>query len=214
LDERSEGEDDGGGVAAGVGDDAGTANLVAMEFRAAVDGFGLKLGGVFGVGVFEFIYGAVRGLVETPCAAEVDDPDAALDGFGDPLAGLLVRCGEEEDLGTGVGEFLPAEGMNFVLLAAPWSREMRVQVFEVRGDGGFGFACTAQKDWGCFAQAGMVQEKACEFAARVAAHARDRDSGCSGLRLHFFEYGCCCWISQDSLRCVSLGGLPASRRGR
>jgi len=59
LNEGSKGEDDGGGVAAGVGYDAGVANLVAVEFGAAVDGFGLELRGMFRVGVFELVDFAV-----------------------------------------------------------------------------------------------------------------------------------------------------------
>ena len=95
LNERREGEDGRRGIASWVGDEASAADLVAVELGGAVDGFGLKLSGVLGVGVFEFVDGAVCGVVETPGAAEIDDPDASFDGFGDPLAGLLVRGGEK-----------------------------------------------------------------------------------------------------------------------
>ena len=59
LEERGEGEDDGGGVAAGVGYEAGVADFVAMELGAAVYGFGLELCCVGGIGVLEFVDGAV-----------------------------------------------------------------------------------------------------------------------------------------------------------
>ena len=119
LNEGSQGEDDGGGVAAGVGDEACVGDLVAVEFGAAVDGFGLEVGGVLGVGVVEFVDGAVGAVLQTPCAAEVDDLDAPLDGFGNPLAGLLVGSGEEEDLDAGVDDALPSEGEDLVGLWLP-----------------------------------------------------------------------------------------------
>ena len=62
---------------------------------------------MLGVGVGEFVDGAVGGLVKTPGAAEVDDADAAGEGLGDPLAGLLVGRGEEEELDAAVCELLP-----------------------------------------------------------------------------------------------------------
>ena len=43
AEERGEREDDGGGVAAGIGDEAGRGDLVAMQLGGAVDGFGLEL---------------------------------------------------------------------------------------------------------------------------------------------------------------------------
>ena len=45
ADQRSEREDDGSRIAAGVGDQAGCGDLVGVEFRRAVDGLGLKLDG-------------------------------------------------------------------------------------------------------------------------------------------------------------------------
>jgi len=86
-------EDDRGRVTAGIGYDAGVADLVAMEFGAAVDGFRLKLRSMFRVGVFEFVDFAVGVVLETPRTTEVDDLDAAFDGLRNPLAGLLVWGG-------------------------------------------------------------------------------------------------------------------------
>src|SRR5271170_6318166 len=100
LNEGSQGEDDRGRIASGIGYETGCADLVAVQLWAAVNGFGLQEGGVLGVGVFELVDVSVGGVAEPPCAAEIDDLDAPLDGFGDPLAGLLVRRGEEQDLGS------------------------------------------------------------------------------------------------------------------
>ena len=86
----------GGGVAAGVGDEARLSDLVAMQLRASVDGFGLELCGVFGVRVVQLVDGAVGIVLQTPGAAQVDDFDAVRDRLGDPLARLLVRRREEE----------------------------------------------------------------------------------------------------------------------
>ena len=102
-----------------------------MEFGAAVDGFGLETARVLGVSVGEFVDGSVRGVLEPPCAAEIDDLDAAFDGFGDPLARLLVRCSEEQDFGSGVYESLPGEGKDLVGVLVTCDRELRVDVFEV-----------------------------------------------------------------------------------
>ena len=52
---------------------------------------------------------------------------------------------------------------------------MWVQVFKVRGDGGFGFAERDPERPGVFGAGGDDSEQACQFAARVAAYARDRD---------------------------------------
>src|SRR5579862_2213167 len=59
LNEWGEAENDGGGVAAGVGDEAGVADFVAVQFGTAVDGLGLQPGCSCGIGVLEFIDGAV-----------------------------------------------------------------------------------------------------------------------------------------------------------
>ncbi len=114
LDEWGQGEDDGGGVAAGVGDEARVADLVAVEFGTAVDSFDLELRGVGGVGVVELVDGAVGVVLEAPGTAEVDDFDALSDGGGDPLARLLVRRCEEEYLDAGTCGAFPAEGKDLV----------------------------------------------------------------------------------------------------
>jgi hypothetical protein len=199
LEERSEGEDDGGCVAAGVGDEARGADLVAMQLGAAVDGLGLQHGGLLRVGVVKFVDGAVGGLVEAPGAAEVDDADAALDGLGRPLAGLLMRCGEEEDFGAGVGDAVPAEGMDLMGFAAAGFGEVRVQVFEVSG-AEFGVAGATEEAGRRCGEARMVQEQAAEFAAGVAADADDGDARCGRAGGDGFGHGCGCGVSQGSHR--------------
>src|ERR1700722_4864810 len=114
LNERSQREDGRGGIASGVGDEACIADFVAMQFWATVDGFGLEDGGALGVGIFELVDVSVGGMVETPRAAEVDDLDAPVDGFGNPLTGLLVRGSEKQDLCSGVDEAFPGEGKELV----------------------------------------------------------------------------------------------------
>ena len=115
------------------------ADRVAVKFGASVDCFGLEGGGMVGVGVLEAVDGAVGVLLQTPCAAEVDDLDAMFDGLRDPLAGLFVWGGEEEDLDAGVDDELPAEGKDFVGLTVTCDCELGMKVFEVRGGSGFGF---------------------------------------------------------------------------
>src|SRR5271156_5187693 len=69
LDEWGESEDDGGGVAAGIGYEARVADFVAVEFGTAVVGFGLKLRGLDGVGVVELVDGAIGIVLEAPGTA-------------------------------------------------------------------------------------------------------------------------------------------------
>ncbi len=77
LNERSQREDDRGRVAARVGHQPGFADFVAVKLGATIDGFGLKLRGVIRVCVLELVDLAVGGVLETPCAAEIDDLDAS-----------------------------------------------------------------------------------------------------------------------------------------
>ncbi len=132
--ERGEGEDDGGGVAAGVGYEAGVADFVAVKLGGTVYGFGLDPCRVSGIGVLELVDGAVRVVLEAPGATQIDDFDVVSDGGGDPLAGLLVRGGEEENLDAGTGSALPTEGENLVDAPMACGGQVWVQVFE-EGDG-------------------------------------------------------------------------------
>lgn len=179
LNEGSQGEDDRGAVAAGVGYEACGFDLVAMQFGAAVDGLGLEEGSVLGVGVFELVDLSVCRMLEPPCAAEIDDLDAPLDGFRNPLTGLLVGSGEEQDLDSGVDDALPGEGDDLVSLAA-CEGELRVDVFEVERGVGVGFSGASEKCGCCFAEPGMMQEQARKFAARVAGDTGDCRSGRGG----------------------------------
>ena len=150
-----------------------------MQFWAAVDGFGLEDGGALGVGIFELVDVSVGGMVKTPSAAEVDNPDTPVDGFGNPLTGLLVRSSEKQDLCSGVDEAFPGEGKDLVSPVA-CDGELGVDVFEVERGGCLGFSGAAQKCGRCFPEPGVMQEKAREFAARVAADACDGSAGCGG----------------------------------
>jgi hypothetical protein len=89
-------KNDGGGIAAGIGDEARAGDLRAMQLRHAVDGLGLVRRPARA-----FILRSCRRrdwlLREPPCAAQVNDAHAARESFGHPLAGLLVRGGEKED---------------------------------------------------------------------------------------------------------------------
>ncbi len=174
LEQGSEGEDVRGRVAAGVCDEASVFDLVAVEFGAAVDGLCLELGGEVGIGVLELVDAAVGGVLETPCAAEVDDLDAVLEGVGNPLAGLLMRRGKEEDFDAGVEDAIPGEGMDLVGAGVSGRGEMGVEVFEERG---LGFPGAAKEDGSGVVQIGMAQEQAGELSAGVAADASDGDAG-------------------------------------
>src|SRR5271168_1262830 len=58
LQEWRECKNDGGGIASGVCNETGAADLVAMQLRASIDCFGLQRGGVLGVRVGQAVDGA------------------------------------------------------------------------------------------------------------------------------------------------------------
>ena len=200
FDEWGEGKNVGGGVTAGVRYETRVADFVSMKFWAAVNGFGLELRGVGWVGVVELVDGSVGVIIEAPGSAEVDNFDALGDGGRDPIARLLMRCGEEEYLDAGTGGAFPAEGKDLVDAPVACRGELRVQVFEERDGSGLGFFGTSEKGWSRGGELWMVKENAGEFAAGIAAYADDGGAGRSvrGLRGSLFcRDGCC--VSQDNL---------------
>ena len=54
-----------------------------------------------------------------------------------------MRCGEEEDFGTGVGDVVPGEGKDLVGVMVACDGELRMDVFEIVWDGGLWFAGAA-----------------------------------------------------------------------
>ena len=68
------------GIAAGIGDESGGADLGAVEFGQAVDGVGEKLGG----GVLLFVpVKVVGGSAQAEGAAEIDDDGAGVKEFAE-----------------------------------------------------------------------------------------------------------------------------------
>ncbi len=169
LKQRRKREDDRGGVAAWIGDQARVPDLVTMQLRASVDGFRLKLGGMLRVGVFQLVDRAIGVVFQAPGAAQVDDLDASLDRLGHPLARLLVRSREKQYFDAGIGDALPTEGEDLRLSDDPRHYELRVQVFEISCGFGLRFTGAAEEGRLRFLQAGVMQQQAREFAAGVAA---------------------------------------------
>lgn len=194
--EWSEREDDGGGVAAGVRDEAGVADGRRVELGRAVDGFGLEFGGAVGVGVVELVDGAVGFVLETPGGGEVDDLDVVLEGDGGEFAGLLMRQGEEEEVDAFFGEGLEGEGDDEGGVGVGGAGEGRVDVGEAQGLFG---ACAAEED-GRGGEARVVEEKARELGASVAGDAGDGDAEGRG------------WVYRASLE-AHLSGLRPRRWG-
>ena len=127
AEEWREREDDGGGVTAGVRDEASGGDGRGVELGAAVDGFGLEGGGERGVEVFELVDGAVGLMVETPCAAQIDDLDVVGEGNGCPLARGLVRGGEEDDVDAFPLEMFPVEGVDGEIVCVGKAGELGVK---------------------------------------------------------------------------------------
>src|ERR1700760_3629666 len=96
LKQRREGENDRGGVAAGVGNQTCLPDLVPVKLRASVDSFCLQSGGVLRVCILQMVDSSIGIVFQAPCAAEVDDFDALLDCFGYPFTRLLMRCSKKQ----------------------------------------------------------------------------------------------------------------------
>ncbi len=174
-DQRTQGENHGGGVAAGVGDEMRAGDLGAMQFRHSVDGLRLNRGCNRRAVVLEGIDGAIGCFVQAPCAAEIDDAQAVRQSLRHPFARLLVRRGEKQNLDAAVGEQLPGKrlelqrsgaivvgelGMNFDERNAAARRILGVD--------------TSRKDRRRAFEARMVQQQPGQFGARVARHTDNR----------------------------------------
>src|ERR1700677_3195049 len=114
LKQRGQRENDRGRVAAGISYQACASYGVAMKLGTAVDSLGLQRSGEFGVDILQTIDLAVARLLQSPCAAQVNHLDAAVHGFGDTLARLLMRSGEEENFDARVDDPVPSEGVDWV----------------------------------------------------------------------------------------------------
>jgi hypothetical protein len=101
-----------------------------MEFGAAEDRFGLERLGEAGVGILEVVDLAVALLLEAPSTAEIDDANAVFEPGGHPLAGVLVREGEEDDVDLAFRDEVPGEGADWRLGAASPEGELRMQIFQ------------------------------------------------------------------------------------
>ncbi len=97
--ERREAEQRGRRVAAGVGDDAGAGDLLAVQLGQAIDGAGEQLGAR--VGAVPLLVGRERGQAEV--GAEVDDARAAVTQLADSRRGGGVRIGDDGRVELAVG---------------------------------------------------------------------------------------------------------------
>ena len=89
--QRSQRENDGGGVAAGIGDQLRLGQPLTVQFRQAVDGLVGELCCCHRVCVLEAVDGAVLCPLEPPRPAQVDHPQTAANRLRHPLARDLVR---------------------------------------------------------------------------------------------------------------------------
>src|SRR6185437_2125077 len=133
ADERREAKDDGGRIAAGVGDEPRGFNLGRVELRRAIDGLGLQLRGAVRVRIVQLIDGAVVGVAQTPGGGEIDNADVVRESDGRELSRLLVRQGEKEEVDTLFGERVPGEGNNLGGVRIGCAGERWVEVDETRG---------------------------------------------------------------------------------
>jgi hypothetical protein len=124
----------------------------------------LEGGGECGVGVFEVVDGAVGLVVETPCAAEVDDLDAVGEGDGGPLAGGLVGGGEEDEADAFLLEVLPVKGVDGEVVGVGQAGELGVKGGERDGGCVRAIGAAEQDRWRA-GKAWVTQQETNELAA-------------------------------------------------
>src|SRR5580658_6837046 len=197
--ERLERKNDGCGVAAGIGDEARACYAAAMQLGHAVDGLRLRGCGPLGAVVFKFVDGAVGSFMETPCAAQIDDAEAALERFRNPLARLLVRSGEKQYLDSAGGEQLPRERLLHKPASAVVVGELGMNLRQGNASARkILFVDAPGKDGRRGFKARMVQEKARQLCARVACHSHHSSLDCAG---------------HDSRMVLSRASTAPARRG-
>ena len=174
AEQGSQRENDGRGVAAGVGYEAGLGDGRAVELGGAVDGFGLQGGG--GGGVFEIVDGSVAIFLEPPCGGEIDDANAMSEGLGSPLAGLLMRRGEEKEINRFSLELFPVKRDDGEAIGVGEAGELGVKGGEGHGCGfRFGGSAAEENGWRG-GEARVEEEEAREFSAGVSG---DSGNGCA-----------------------------------
>ena len=201
AEKRRKREDNGRGVAAGVGNEARRGNLVAMKLRRAVNGLGLEGGGERGIGVGELVDGAVGGVMQAPGTAEIDDLDAAFEPGRSPFPRGFVGQGEKDDVDAGVLDEVPAKRADRGKgLSAP-AGELGVKLFKRDAAEGGLVGNAAEEEGRGVLEARMGEEQAGKLASGVAAD--PGDGGADGAQ-----------VSQGIPRFGFSARGPASRPGR
>ena len=177
LNKRREGEDDGGGIAAGVGDQAGVANLVAVQLgrcrRRLRFGARRRAGSASGACRWRGWrlclrrHAPLRSMTRMPCC----------DGLRAPTRGIARAGWRGRGLRCLVDDSLPGEGDDLVLPCPVW----RVGGGCLRGRWAwrrFGFARRGRGNVGVApAKRGWCRRRRASSAAGVAAYACDGGAG-------------------------------------
>ena len=163
--QRSQRDDDRGGIAARVRDQRGAGDLVLWQFRQAIHGFAGNRFCRGGIGIVEAIDGAMRFLLQPPGSAQIDHPHASLESLWSPFPRGFVRGSEEEKLHATFAQLAPVKRMH-AQLSVP------EHVWVVVGQIGGGVGFTREEQW--LGETRMSAEKTREFKAGVAGRANDR----------------------------------------
>ena len=142
-----------------------------MQFRHSVDGLRLGGRGHFGVGVLEGVDGAVGRLGEPPCSAQVDDPQTAPQSLRNPLARLLVRRGEEQNVNAPLCQKLPGEGLQLQVACAAAIGQFRMNFGQGQAAAGrVARVQAAGEDRRLALETGMPHQQPGQFGARVPGY--------------------------------------------
>ncbi len=166
--QRLQRQNDRGRVAAGIGDEARSGNLCAMQLRHSVNGLRLGGRGQFGVVVLEGVDSAVGRLGEPPRAAQVDDPHSVPERIRNPLARLLVRRGEKQNVNAPLCQQLPGKGLQLQGACASAIGQLRMNFGQRQPAAGrVALVHAAGEDRGLALETGMPQQQPGQFGARV-----------------------------------------------
>jgi|GEM_PF-6038016 len=145
-----------------------------MQFRHAVDGFGLY-GLCRGAAlIFKGIDGAIFHRLQPPRAAQVHHANAARERFRHHGPRLLMRRGKQQHLYAFVLKAPPIERLNTQVARAIVVEQVRMQIHQRLGRA----AGAAQKQGRMLSECRVVQQQARQLHAGVAADSHHRNFSC------------------------------------
>ena len=121
------------------------------------------------VGIAESVHLTVRGLLQTPCAAQIDHAQAASNCLRDPLPREFVGRRQEHDVHPGLFHPLPGERLE---RKAAIARQLRIGFAQI-GDAST-IAVALHEEEQRFLDSGVMREQTHQLQAGVTGRAKHR----------------------------------------